>query len=108
METLRRAIADNREVFVNIINKNTEDARASQDNLVEDLEKVIDEVFQLRVKVEKSEKKFVEDTFSMQKAVNDLEAHINTSIITEKSVRKAADKQLAEQMDQVSRLAGRN
>ena len=40
METLRRAIADNREVFVNIINKNTEDARASQDNLVEDLEKV--------------------------------------------------------------------
>ena len=45
LETLRRAIADNREVFVNIINKNTEDARASQDNLVEDLEKVIDEVF---------------------------------------------------------------
>ena len=108
METLRRAIADNREVFVNIINKNTEETRASQDNFVEDLEKVIDEVFQLRVKVEGTEKKFLEDTFAMQKVVNDLEAHINTSIITEKSVRKAADRQLAEQMDQVSRLAGRN
>ena len=107
METLRRAIADNREVFVNIINKNTEESRVSHDNLVEDLEKVIDEVFQMRVKVENSEKKFVDDTFSLQKAVNDLEAHINTSIITEKSVRKAADKQLAEQMDQFGRNGSR-
>ena len=107
METLRRAIANNREVFVNIINKNTEENRVSHDNLVEDLEMVIDEVFQMRVKVENSEKKFVEDTYSLQKAVNDLEAHINTSIITEKSVRKAADKQLAEQMDQFSRMGSR-
>jgi hypothetical protein len=50
----------------------------------------------MRVKLENSEKKFVEDTYSLQRTVNDLEAHINTSIITEKSVRKAADKQLAE------------
>ena len=62
----------------------------------------------MRVKVENTEKKFLDDTYSMQKTVNDLEAHINTSIITEKSVRKAADRQLAEQMDQVNRLAGRN
>jgi hypothetical protein len=96
LETLRRAIADNREVFVNIINKNTEENRASQDNLVEDLEKVIDEVFQMRVKLENSEKKFLDDTYTLQKTVNDLEAHINTSIITEKSVRKAADKALAD------------
>jgi hypothetical protein len=32
---------------------------------VEDLEKVIDEVFQLRVKVENTEKKFLDDTYSM-------------------------------------------
>jgi len=61
----------------------------------------------MRVKVENSEKKFLEDAYSLQKTVNDLEAHINTSIITEKSVRKAADKQLAEQMDQVSRMGSR-
>ena len=45
METLRRAIADNREVFVSIMNKSTEEQRQTHDNLVEDIEKVIDEVF---------------------------------------------------------------
>jgi hypothetical protein len=50
----------------------------------------------MRVKLENSEKKFLDDTYTLQKTVNDLEAHINTSIITEKSVRKAADKALAD------------
>ena len=101
LETLRKAIADNREVFVNIINKNTEESRTQHDSVVQDLERVIDEVFNTRVKVEQSEKKVLEDTFKLQKAVTDLEAHINTSIISEKSVRKATDKQLAEELDTV-------
>jgi hypothetical protein len=45
LETLRRAVADNREVFVAIINKNTEENRKQHDNLVEDIEKVIEEVY---------------------------------------------------------------
>lgn len=45
LETLRRAIADNREVFVSIVNKQSDEQRGTHDNLVEDLEKVIDEVF---------------------------------------------------------------
>jgi hypothetical protein len=45
LETLRRAIADNREVFVSIINKNTEEQKSTHDNLVEDMEKVIEEVY---------------------------------------------------------------
>ena len=45
LETLRRAVADNREVFVSIINKNIDEQRTTHDNLVEDMEKVIDEVF---------------------------------------------------------------
>ena len=57
--------------------------------MVEDLEKVIDEVFKVRVKSEKVEQKIVEDNSRSQKLITDLEAHINTSIITEKSVRKA-------------------
>lgn len=94
-------MADNREVFVSIINKNTEEQRTTHDNLVEDIEKVIDEVYQMRVKGENGDKKLVEDTYKLQKAVSDLESHINTSIITEKSVRKAADRQLAEELDQL-------
>ena len=72
------------------------------------MERVIDEVFQVRVKAEQSEKKVLEDTFKLQKAVTDLEAHINTSIITEKSVRKAQDKQLAEELDAVKNLLRRS
>lgn len=36
--------------------------------------------------------------------ITDLEAHINTSIITEKSVRKAQDRHLAEEMDAIVKL----
>ena len=72
--------------------------------MVEDLEKVIDEVFKVRVKAEKGEQKIVEDTVRMQKMITDLEAHINTSIITEKSVRKTQDRHLAEEMDAILRV----
>jgi hypothetical protein len=44
LETLRKAVSDNREVFVNIINKSSEESRASHDSLVEDIEKIFDEV----------------------------------------------------------------
>lgn len=65
LETLRRAISDNREVFVSIINKNTEEQKGTHDNIVEDMEKVIEEVYQLRVKAENAEKKVVEDTYKL-------------------------------------------
>lgn len=52
LETLRRGLQDNREVFVNIINKTNEDVESKHNNLVEDLEKVIDELFKVRVKAE--------------------------------------------------------
>jgi hypothetical protein len=65
LETLRRAIADNREVFVSIINKNTEEQRTTHDNLVEDIEKVIDEVYQMRVKGVNGDKNLVDDTYKL-------------------------------------------
>ena len=101
---MRRALQDNREVFVNIINTTNEDNEAKHNVLVEDLEKLIDETFKVRVKAEQSEQKIVEDTVRMQKMITDLEAHINTSIITEKSVRKAQDRHLAEEMDAMVKL----
>ena len=104
LETLRRALQDNREVFVNIINQTNEDFETKHNNMVEDLEKVIDEVFKVRVKSEKVEQKIVEDNGRTQKMITDLEAHINTSIITEKSVRKAQDRHLAEELDAILRV----
>ena len=35
--------------------------------MIEDIEKVIDEVFKVRVKTEKTEQKIVQDTVAMQK-----------------------------------------
>ena len=64
---------------------------------------LIDEVFKVRVKSEQGEQKIIQDTTRMQKMINDLEAHINTSIIMEKSVRKSQDTQLGTELD---RLAG--
>ena len=104
LETLRRALQENREVFVNIINQTNEDVDSKHNALVEDLEKVIDEMFKVRVKSEQGEQKIVEDTVRMEKMITDLEAHINTSIITEKSVRKAQDKHLADELDVVVEL----
>ena len=69
--------------------------------MIEDIEKVIDEVFKVRVKTEKTEQKIVQDTVAMQKQITDLEAHINTSIITEKSMRKSGDRGLAQELDAV-------
>lgn len=43
----------------------------------------------MQVKVENGDNKIKEESVKLNKAVFDLEAHINTSIITEKSVRKS-------------------
>lgn len=43
----------------------------------------------MQLKVDGGDKSIKDESSKLNKAVNDLEAHINTSIITEKSVRKA-------------------
>jgi len=67
---------------VSVINKTNEEVESRYNNFVDDLEKIIMADLELKTKVD-------EETTKLNKAVNDLEAHINTSIITEKSVRKA-------------------
>jgi len=71
--------------------------------MVEDLEKVVNEVYAMQVKVGDGDSKIKDESVRLNKAVNDLEAHINTSIITEKSVRKAQDRQLAEELDIINK-----
>lgn len=103
METLRKAIQDNREVFVSVINKTNEELEGRYNSFVEDLEKVVNEVYSMQVKVESGDTKIKEESINLNKAVHDLEAHINTSVITEKSVRKAQDSQLAEEIDNINK-----
>lgn len=91
METLRRAMQDNREVFVSVINKANEEHENRYNNFVEDLERVANEVYDASVKAENCDKKIEAEAEKLTKIINDLEAHINTTTITEKSVRKAQD-----------------
>lgn len=82
METLRKAIQDNREVFVSVINKTTEELENRYNSCVEDLEKVVTELYQMQLKVDGGDDKSGDETQRLSKAMHDLEAHINTSIIT--------------------------
>jgi len=47
METLRKATQDNREVFVTVINKTNEELESRYNQFVEDLEKVVNEVYSM-------------------------------------------------------------
>lgn len=82
METLRKGVQDNREVFVTVINKTNEEVEARYNSFVEDLEKVVAEVYGMQSKVDDADKGIKEESTKLNKAVADLEAHINTSIIT--------------------------
>ena len=66
-------------MFVNIINKTNEEVEAKHNDLVVDLEKVVDEVYQVRVKSEGSGGQVLNQNADLVKQVSDLEAHLNTS-----------------------------
>lgn len=109
METLRKAIADNRDVYVNVINKSNLENEERMNSFVDDLENVVNELYEIQSKIDSGQ--IGGDgggsggvaTEGISKQLNDLEAHLNTSIITEKSVRKAQDKYLAEEIDKFAR-----
>ena len=45
MDTLRKAVQDNREVFVTVVNKTNEEVEHRCNSLVEDLEKIVGEIY---------------------------------------------------------------
>ena len=101
LETLRRAVADNREVYVSVINKSNIEQEERANSLVDDLEKLANEVYEIQTKQVNTGTYSGEETQKMARQINDLEAVLNTSIITERSVRKAQDKNLAEELDKL-------
>lgn len=47
METLRKATQDNREVFVSVINRTNEELESRYNSFVDDLEKIVNEMYAL-------------------------------------------------------------
>ena len=81
---------------------------------VEDLENIVAELYEVQAQLDGSggavggggkQNTHVMggDQGELAKQLHDLEAHLNTSIITEKSVRKAQDKYLAEEIDKFTK-----
>lgn len=101
LETLRRAVAENRDVYVSVINKSNLEQEERMNGLVDDLEKLATELYDIQVKLQNTDLNSGEETEKIARQLNDLEAHLNTSIITERSVRKQQDKQLAEEIDKI-------
>jgi EAL domain-containing protein (putative c-di-GMP-specific phosphodiesterase class I) len=93
-------------VFVAVINKTNEEVEGRYNAFVDDLERVVNEVYAMQTKVDEADKAIREEAVKLNKSVADLEAHINTSVITEKSVRKAQDQQLAEEIDNLAKKIG--
>lgn len=103
LETLRKAIADNRDVYVSVINKSNLEQEERMNSFVDDLENVVNELYEIQTKMDGGNAGSGEMNEKYAKQINDLEAHLNTSIITEKSVRKAQDKYLAEEIDRFTK-----
>lgn len=121
LETLRKAIADNRDVYVSVINKTNLEQEERMNGFVEDLENIVNELYEVQNRLDSGNgpsggggggaSRNLNNSSMMQgadygdiaKQLHDLEAHLNTSIITEKSVRKAQDKYLAEEIDKMAK-----
>lgn len=68
------------------MNKQNEDIETRQNGIVEDLEKIVNEIFDIQMKIEVSTKGSEGKIAKLSKAVDDLEAHINSSVITVSSL----------------------
>lgn len=114
LETLRKAIADNRDVYVSVINKTNLEQEERMNGFVEDLENIVNELYEVQSRLDGGaggppQRNYQASSININgadagdiaKQLHDLEAHLNTSIITEKSVRKAQDKYLAEEIDKL-------
>jgi hypothetical protein len=103
LDTLRKAITDNREVFVSVINKVNDDFHSKHVNVVSDLETIVLEVAESNKALQIVEKKGDENSKEIRKALIEYEAFINSSIFNEKAARSAITMNLATSLDDLSK-----
>ena len=103
MDILGKAVSDSREVFLDVVNRLEDEITTKNNNTVDDMAKVVAEIENVIAETVHGKRRAQEDLENMAKQLSDFESHLNTTMITEKSVRKAQDKQLAEEVDDVHR-----
>jgi hypothetical protein len=82
MDVLRHAVADNREVFLEVTNRLSEEINTKNNNVVEDIEKIIEEIDIGNGMAAKFKAMANEEFSNITKTLSDLEAHFNTTMIT--------------------------
>ncbi len=101
LDTLRKAITDNREVFVSIINNVNDDLNSKHVTVVQDLESIVGEMTEMTKAISIVEKKGDDNIKEVRKALIETEAFINTSVMNERAARSAITSQLAADVDDV-------
>jgi len=101
LDTLRKAITDNREVFVSVVNKVNDDSYQRHELVVEDLKALVSEIIELSRAVELVEKKSDENILEVKWTMTDQEALINATYSKEKAAWLAMTTQLAGDVDRV-------
>lgn len=103
MDTLRKAIQDNRGMFVTMRNRFIEEMSKMHNSVVEDLESLSKEITFTQEKVEEVDVRRTKDAEEVSKGFMEMEAFINTLIFNEKAARIAMTTQLSEDVDRVTR-----
>lgn len=101
LETLRSAVADNRDVFVSVINRSNIEQEERINNVIEDIEKIVSEIYEIQLKLQNTGNNSGEETSNLKSLLNNLETHINTVIVTERAARKAITSTLAEDINKL-------
>lgn len=101
MEAIRKSLDEKKREYANLKEKSTIENEERFVQLIKEVEKQSRDLNDIQAKLKGADLSSGEETGKLVRQLNDLEANLNTSIITEKSVRKAQDKNLAQELDTI-------
>lgn len=103
LNTLRRAIQDNREMLTTMRDRFIKEISKMHISIVADFESLSKEMTYTQTKLQEVDIKRADDKDRTEKALMDIEVFINSSVSSEKAARIAMAMQLAEDLDKVTK-----
>lgn len=104
LQGIRNALAENREVYVSALNKSNLINEENHNKVVDDLEIISDSLNQIQKTMASTTENQFEKLQRIDAQLIDLEQNLNTQLVTEKTLRAAHDKQLAEEIDKMRKV----
>ena len=104
LQGIRNALAENREVYVSALNKSNLINEENHNKVVDDLEIISDSLNQIQETLGNAQSDQLHKLQQLDNQLIDLEQNLNTQLVTEKTLRAAHDKQLAEEIDKLRKV----